>query len=67
MVAVRADGDHPGQLVICIGDMSQAAGPEADLIPIGKIIDFPKSIAALEESMKGADTTIDIRRVIRTH
>ena len=27
----------------------------------------PESIAAMEESMKGADTTIDIRRVIRTH
>lgn len=67
MVAVRTGGDHPGQLVIFGGEVSQAAGPEADLIPIGKIIGFPESIAAVEQSVKGDDMAIDIRRVIRTH
>jgi hypothetical protein len=67
MVAMRTGGDHPGQLVIFGGQVSQAAGPEADLIPIGKIIGFPESIAAVEQSVKGDDMAIDIRRVIRTH
>jgi hypothetical protein len=66
MLAVRTGGDHPGQLVIVIGDVPQAAGPEADLIPIGKIIDFPDSVKPLEESLKSGEA-IDIRRVIRTH
>jgi hypothetical protein len=66
MVAVRTGGDHPGQLVILSGDVSQAAGPEADLIPIGKIIGFPESIKPLEENLKSGES-IDIRRVIRTH
>jgi hypothetical protein len=67
MVAMRTGGDHPGQLVIFGGQVSQAAGPEADLIPIGPIIGFPESIAAVEQSVKGDDMAIDIRRVIRTH
>ena len=66
MLAVRTGGDHPGQLVIVIGDVPQTAGPEADLIPIGKIIGFPESIKPLKESLKSGES-IDIRRVIRTH